>query len=193
LKILKQFSNLIFQFYIAFLSAIPTEVGIRIRYIAYKPLFKKTNGKFRIDSGVTIIGFSKIEVGENSRFEKNSYMYAVDSEIILGKDFFLGIESKIFAVRANIIFGDFCMIAPNCILVSDNHKYQDRTIPIMQQGHDAKAIIFEDDIWLGSNCTVLKGVLIEHGSIVAAGSVVTKSISKYTISGGVPARFIKER
>lgn len=51
-----------------------------------------------------------------------------------------------------------------------------------------KDVIFEGDNWIGMNSTILKGVTIGRGSIVAAGSVVVKSTPPYSIVGGVPAR-----
>lgn len=73
---MKKILKLLFQIYISILSSIPTELGVRLRYLAYKPLFKKTNGRFRVDSGVTILNFENIELGNNVSFAKNSYVYA---------------------------------------------------------------------------------------------------------------------
>ena len=78
LRIFKKIGKLLFQIYIAFVSSIPTEIGIRLRKIAYKPLFKKCGKNLRIDSGVTILGFENIELGDNVSFMKNSYVYAHD-------------------------------------------------------------------------------------------------------------------
>lgn len=54
-------------------------------------------------------------------------------------------------------------------------------------------MVIEDDVWCGANVTILKGVTIGRGSIVAAGAVVTKSFPPYSIIGGVPAKLIKKR
>ena len=54
-------------------------------------------------------------------------------------------------------------------------------------------VIIEGDNWIGANVTILKGVKIGEGAIIAAGSVVTKDIPAYEIWGGVPARFLKKR
>lgn len=50
-----------------------------------------------------------------------------------------------------------------------------------------------DNVWIGGNSTILQGVTVGEGAIVAAGSVVTKDVASYTIVGGVPAKFIKDR
>ena len=54
-------------------------------------------------------------------------------------------------------------------------------------------VVIEDDVWCGANVTILKGVTIGHGSVVAAGAVVTKSFPPYSIIGGIPAKLIKMR
>ena len=54
-------------------------------------------------------------------------------------------------------------------------------------------VVIEDDVWVGANVTILKGVTIGHGSVVAAGAVVTKSCPPYSIIGGVPAKVLKKR
>lgn len=55
------------------------------------------------------------------------------------------------------------------------------------------AVVIEDDVWTGANVTILKGVTIGRGSVVAAGAVVTKSWPPYSIIGGVPANVLKMR
>jgi len=54
-------------------------------------------------------------------------------------------------------------------------------------------VVIEDECWIGANVTILKGVTIGRGSVVAAGAVVTKSCEPYSIIGGVPAKLIKMR
>lgn len=53
--------------------------------------------------------------------------------------------------------------------------------------------MIEDDVWGGANVTILKGVTVGRGSVVAAGAVVTRSCPPYSIIGGVPARLIRRR
>lgn len=54
-------------------------------------------------------------------------------------------------------------------------------------------MVFEGDNWIGANATILKGVTIGEGAVVAAGAVVTKDVAPYTIVGGVPAKYIGDR
>lgn len=193
MKLITKIGKLFFQFYIALLSSIPTELGIRLRYFAYKPLFKKVAGKFRIDSGVTILGFENIELGEDVNFQHNSYVYATYANLRVGDRFFLGTNSQLCAVRGDITIGDNTMVASNVVIRPDNHSYQDRYRPMMEQGYDVGKIVIGNDVWIGVNAVILKDVTIGEGSIVGAGSVVTKDVAPYTIVGGVPAKVIKQR
>lgn len=56
-----------------------------------------------------------------------------------------------------------------------------------------KSIHFGEDVWIGANCTIIKGVNIGDSSVIGTNSLVNKNIEPFTISGGVPAKKIKER
>lgn len=107
-------------------------------------------------------------------------------------------------VNESLIIGSFVSIANNVIFIlGGNHRTDTvTTFPfsskILKQNFELDAltkgpIIIEDDVWLGNNVIVLSGVKISKGAIIAAGSVVTKSVLPYTIVGGNPAKLIKER
>ncbi|MDL1911672.1 acyltransferase [Chloroflexi bacterium CFX6] len=68
---------------------------------------------------------------------------------------------------------------------SDNHSI-DRKTPI------SAPIVVEDNVWIGLNATILKGVHIGHGSVIAAGAVVTRDVPENSLVGGVPAKVIKK-
>ena len=55
-----------------------------------------------------------------------------------------------------------------------------------------KPIVIGENVWIGSNSTILPGVTIGKGSIIAAGAVVTKDVDENVVVGGVPAKFIKK-
>ena len=58
---------------------------------------------------------------------------------------------------------------------------------------DDQDVIFEGDNWIGANATILRGVTIGHGAVIAAGAIVTKDVPPFSIAGGVPAKVIKMR
>ena len=194
MKYISKFLNILFQIYIAILSSIPTAIGIKLRYIAYKNLFKSVNGKFKIDYGVTILGFENIELGSNVCFMKNSYVYAHDEGVVLiGDNFTMNTNSQLGASFGRIVIGNDCAIAPNCVLRASNHNFENLDIPFRMQGHSYGEIIIEDDVWIASNCVITANTRIGKSSIIAAGSVVTKDVEQYSIVGGVPAKLIKKR
>lgn len=194
MNIFKKIKKLLFQIYIAFLSSIPTAIGVKLRQIAYKPLFKQCGKNLRIDSGVTILGFENIILGDNVAFMKNSYVYAHDGgELKIENNFTMNTNSQLGASFGKIIIGNDCAIAPNCVLRAANHTFDDPNIPFRKQGHTYGKIIIEDDVWIASNCVITANTKIGKSSIVGAGSVVTKDIEPYSIAGGVPAKLIKKR
>lgn len=194
MKLINKILKLLFQIYISMLSSIPTEIGIQIRYYAYKQLFKKTDGFFRIDTGVTILGFENISLGSNITFMKNSYVYAHDGgKLVIGNNFSMNTNTQLGASGGAIVIKNNCMIGPNCVLRASNHVFNDIALPCNQQGHQYGEILIENGVWIASNCIITANKTIGEGSIIAAGSIVTKNVEPYTMVGGNPAKFIKKR
>lgn len=194
MRVINKVSKLLFQIYISILSSIPTEIGIRLRYLAYRPLFKRVDGRFSIDSGVTILGFENIILGKNVTFMKSSYIYAHDGGILnIGDDFTINSNSQLGASFGKIVIGNRCAIASNCVLRASNHNFENSNIPFRNQGHTYGQIIIEDDIWISSNCVITANTKIGKSSIIGAGAVVTKDVEAYSVMGGVPAKLIRKR
>ncbi len=84
--------------------------------------------------------------------------------------------------------GDFVRISPYVCIISGtlnlNDKYSERK-------HIRKPIIIEDGAWLATGSTILLGVRIGEGAVVAAGAVVIKDVEPYTLVAGIPAKFKK--
>jgi acetyltransferase-like isoleucine patch superfamily enzyme len=89
--------------------------------------------------------------------------------------------------------GDGVRIAAHTVVIPANHKFRSRQSPIWKQGLSKEGVQIKDDVWIGANCTILDGVTIGEGSIVAAGAVVTNSVPSYTVVAGVPAEQIASR
>lgn len=84
-------------------------------------------------------------------------------------------------------------IATGSVIMPANHNFNRRDIPFKAQGSPGHGIVLEDDIWMGANVTIRDGVRIGKGTILAAGAAITRNVAPFSIVGGVPARFIKER
>lgn len=91
-------------------------------------------------------------------------------------------------VRKLVSIGENVRIAPYTIILdSDFHDVNNH----FADGA-SKDVIIEDDVWIATRSTILKGTRIGKGSVVAAGAVVTKDIPPYSVAAGVPARVIKK-
>lgn len=102
-------------------------------------------------------------------------------------------SSVVLWAHESITIGNHVKIGGNCILIdtdSHNMDYLVRRGQYTDWGV-SKPIVIEDDVFIGVNCIILKGVTIGARSIIAAGSVVTKSIPADCVAGGNPAKVIK--
>jgi len=95
--------------------------------------------------------------------------------------------------HGGLSIGSDCLVGPQCTFVPAQHKFDDLTVNIRQQGATCKGISIGDNVWLGARVTVLDGVSIGDGCVIGAGSVVTKSIPSNSIAVGVPAKVIRAR
>ena len=116
----------------------------------------------------------------------------------LGEGLIVGNNSNIgpycyVGCSGGIRIGNNVMMAPRCSLFAENHNFDDMSQTLKAQGIKRAPIDIEDDCWIASHSVILAGVTIGRGSVVAAGSVVTKSMPPYSIIAGVPARVIKSR
>jgi acetyltransferase-like isoleucine patch superfamily enzyme len=121
--------------------------------------------------------------------------------IIIGNNFYIGRDSFI---ECDAIIGNDVILANRVALIGRyDHHYQQIGIPIRKASHilekdynwkglDSK-IIIGDDVWIGYGSIILSGVKIGSGSIIAAGSIVTKDVEPYCIYIGVPARKVANR
>lgn len=121
--------------------------------------------------------------------------------IKIGKNFYIGRDSLIECdaiIGNNVIFGNRVALVGKY-----DHHYQQIGVPIRlaSQIRDAdynwlglnSVITIGDDVWVGYGAIILSGVNIGEGSIIAAGSVVTKDVEPYSIYAGVPAKKISNR
>ncbi len=127
-------------------------------------------------------------------FPINSYF--TYKNISIGNDVYIG-PGACFSSITKIVIGNKVMFGPNVTIMGGDHntsvigKYM---FDVNEKlSNNDKPIIIENDVWVGTGAIILKGVVIGRGAIIAAGAIVNKSVAPYTIVGGVPAKFIKNR
>ena len=125
--------------------------------------------------------------------------------IHIGDEVNLGSGTTIFATRAHVYIGKHSFSGSHLTIMTGDHPADikghfiadNRKVDLEKQGVDItkydQDVVIEEDVWMGCNVTILKGVHIGRGAIVAAGSVVTRSLPAYSICAGVPAKVLKFR
>ena len=97
-------------------------------------------------------------------------------------------------VPNDIVIGSDVMMGPNCRILSANHHFSNTNIPMRLQGFEQpKRTVIEDDVWIGRDVMMTPGRVIQKGSIIGMGTVLTKDFPEYSVVGGNPSRFIKSR
>ena len=129
------------------------------------------------------------KLGKHSTVEDFCVIDNGVGNITIGHHTRIGLRSTIIGP---VQIGDYVILAQNVVLSGLNHIYTDIEHPICLQGVSVKEIIIEDEAWIAANSVITAGVKIGKHSIVASGSVVTKSVPPYTIVGGNHARILKQ-
>jgi acetyltransferase-like isoleucine patch superfamily enzyme/acyl carrier protein len=138
-----------------------------------------------------IVNVGRIHIGDdfnlNSRIVKSELATGPHGLIDIGDEVGINFGAAISS-QALVKIGNRVRIGPYAMIIdSDFHTPSDRF-----SAPTGKAIIIEDDVWLGGRVTVLKGTTIGRGAVITAGSVVSGTIPPFVIAGGVPARILRE-
>ena len=152
-----------------------------------------------ISNNTRVGSYSRIEtpkgsvsIGSNCQIYRFSQILTYKSKITIGS--FNSIHPfVVISGPGDITIGSYVRIAPRATIVAGSHIFNDPTVPIHNQGMQGKGITIEDDVWIGTNATILDGVILAKGCIIGANSVVTKSTEPYKIYGGIPAKCIGKR
>lgn len=118
---------------------------------------------------------------------------AQGGRITIGDDSHIQPRCHLAAYISSITIGRQAQIAPYCAFFPYDHSLAPEQSLFLQPLRTKGGIVIEDDVWLGIGVTVLDGVRIGHGAVVAAGAVVTRDVPPGAIVGGVPARVIGMR
>lgn len=138
------------------------------------------------------------ECGEKVTFSPENSVI-IYSHVHLGNDVHIGPKAYFSASIAHIFIGNKVLFGPSVAIRGGDHvfdipgKFIYDITDAEKRPEDDKDVHIEDDVWVGQNVIILKGVTVHRGSIIGAGAVVTKDVAPYCIYGGVPAKKIKNR
>lgn len=192
-----------------------------IRKILFKRKLRKLQSFYCIDKSAIInppfsirldnpTSKKYLYIGKDSIVSGNFIFESSEGSINIGAHSYVG--NSTFISRSAIDIGDNVTIAWGCTIYDhDSHSlnYKLRRKDIDDELKDirnkdnfikskdwscvaTKPIYIHNDVWIGMNCIILKGVTIGEGAIIGAGSVVTKDIPAWTLAVGNPAKVIKE-
>lgn len=221
-KVKKEKHVLSYKFTFRELFTIMIDKGFSIirGYLFIKPFLKQSKGfvfaergskiqfghKVKVGSGLNLmkhstinaLSYNGVEIGNNFTLGKYAIIECtgvlrnVGSSLKIGDN--VGVNHYCFiGVRGDIEIGNNVIFGPRVNIFSENHNYKDLNIPIKNQGVTKDKTKIGNDVWIGANVSIMSGVTIGDGCIIAAGAVVTKDIPSYSIIGGVPAKIIKNR
>lgn len=168
--------------------------------LVYVPIFKsrcERCGKgLVLPNGIPWIeGNLRILIGDHVQIDGNAFSSGRVHEnpvLTIGDRTELGYKCAI-SVGKSVQIGNDCMIAAGCFIADNNGHPMDpdarRNKNPVTDG-DVKPIVIEDNVWIGTGCVILKGVTIGKGSIIAANSLVTRSVPPHSIVMGVPGKIV---
>lgn len=126
--------------------------------------------------------------GENVNVERHARF---GRGVTLGDRSGIGINASI---GEQTRIGSDVMMGPDCVIYTRNHRFDRLDIPMREQGYGpVEPVVIGDDCWIGGRVTILPGVHIGNGAVIAAGAVVTKDVPPFAVVGGVPAKIIYNR
>lgn len=153
--------------------------GLYMIFIQYLGVRKKNLGycgkNVILTPPITFGNPRNVYLYDNTQIACNTYISAVNAKFIIKSNCCIAEGLTVHTGNHAMIVGRFCSDIP------EKEK---------PAGYDHDVII-ESDVWIGCNVTLLSGVTVGRGSIIAAGAVVTKNAPPYSVYGGVPAKLIK--
>lgn len=173
-----------------------------LRSLLLQPLFKKCDKSVRFAKLGRIASPHCISIGKKTYIGSHSYITVwpeyktqdEEPEIIIGEKCKIGAYNHISSTN-RIVIGDGFLSGKWVTILDNNHgdssieqlKMSPSDRPMTSKG----SVIIGKNVWVGDKSTILPGVTIGEGTVIAANSVVTKSIPPYSIVAGIPARVVK--
>ncbi|MBI9070057.1 MAG: hypothetical protein JEY94_00570 [Melioribacteraceae bacterium] len=202
-----------------FVSWLPGALGIVLRNKLYPAILAECGRGVNFGRNIVIRHPQKIKIGNDVNIDdnvlldakgdknagiilkdqvfigRNSILSCKDGDITLEQNANIGFNCEIASTSKVVIGKDNLIAAYTYIMGGGNYKLDNLDLPFNQQyDYEGKGgVILHENVWLGAHVSILDGVTIESGSVVATGAVVNKSIPKNCIAGGIPAKVFKNR
>ena len=191
--IIRSYYFIVCKIYILILKLMKKNIvfGKNIKFTKLPHIYIDKNAKL-------ILGNNVVINSDNSRYHLNMHS---SSKILLDKAggiITIGDNTRIHGTCIHafksITIGKNCLIAANTQIIDGNgHELSFPNVENrIKTVDEPKPVVIEDNVWIGANVIILPGVTIGEGSVIAAGSIVSKNIPSMVVAGGNPARVIKD-
>ncbi len=191
-----------------------------LRGLALKPFLKSSLGLVFVGRNVRVRHAYRLSTGKNLILDDNVSINALSANgihfgdhVSIARDSILfctgviaqqgtgitighrtGIGARAFiGGQGGVTIGNDVITGPNIQIFSENHNFDNTSVIIKDQGVSKQPTVIGNNCWLGGGITILAGVTIGDGCVIAANSVVTKSVPANSVVAGVPAKVIKTR
>lgn len=207
-----------YELTVLFVSSMPGALGLLLRKMLYKPLFKRVGRNVIFGRNLVLRHPHKISLGDNAIIDDDclldakgehnegitigdgftlgrfSSLVCKNGDIRIGAHVNIGSSVKIIIGGAGAIeIGNSIDIGSSCHFSSGSYDYSQIDVLPSSQRQATRGIVVKDMAWIGAGTILLDGIEIGEQSIVGAGSVVNRSVPARTVVAGVPAKVIKER
>lgn len=144
------------------------------------------------DDSLTSIPSGSIRLGRNCMVHGGAIIASYGGTVEIGNDVSINPGTILYG-HGGLKVGDNTRIAANTVIIPANHIFENKDIPIKDQGLTCQGISIGSDVWIGTGVTVLDGVSIGDGAVLGAGCVVTRDVKSGEVVAGVPAKAINLR
>lgn len=158
----------------------------------YNNLIFRDNIKIMGDIEILLRGNGKIIIGNGVKLDSNiRLLSANDATLEIKANTNIG-KSTVINSGADITIGENVLVSGNCYIQSSSHSFNKNNL-IKSQKHEHNPILIGNDVWIGANSSVLKGVKVSNGTILGANSLLNSDTEEYGIYVGNPAKKINVR
>ena len=158
---------------------------LKVKISSIKSIYIGKSVRVKINNG------NALSLGNNVYIDDYCSFECICGNIYVGDNTFFNTNNKIVSLK-KISIGSNCLFGPNIGIFDHDHKFDNIDLPIILQGYEKGEINIGNDIWIGSNCIITRGIRISDKVVIAANSVVTKSIQDSGVFGGIPAKLIRK-